>query len=383
MRRLTRAVARADPTPLPVTATRPGCWGFRVRRLEPLPTAWIFAVLASLATTACTALGPTTIPRDQFDYGHALSSAQNEQLLLNIVRVRYLEAPMFVEVSSIINQYAWVGEGTLASTWGDIDADSAAVAGRFEDRPTITYTPVVGREFTESLLTPVPPGALLFLVQSGWPLDFVFRTCLQAINGHFNRGGSRIHGRIRPDPGFDELIETMTRVQGSGAIGMRVVGVGREQAAAFIFHRHLVDQVERDRNRVRELLRVDPEADVLTVTYGADSSSDTEIAMLTRSLFEIMTELSHQVLVPPDHVAQGRAAPPVWGEEAEPLRLITIHGGERAPDSAFVTVDYKGQQFWIDDADLRSKRTFAFVSILFNLTKTGPSGAGPLVTVGN
>jgi hypothetical protein len=330
---------------------------------------------------ACSAFGPGTIPKDQFDYGRALADAQHEQLLLNIVKLRYLEAPMFVEVSSIINQYSVEGEIGFSTSWRDIHSNSAATAARYYDRPTITYAPVKGRDFTESLLTPIPPGALLFLVQSGWPVDFVFSTCVQAMNGHYNRGGSRAHGLMVPEATFSEVIDKMMRVQGSGAIGMRVEGRGADQTASFVFRRRPTKDIEADRIRLRELLHVDPDIQQFRVVYGADSNSDTEIAMLTRSLFEIMAELCSQVDIPPEHTAAGRAAPAVWSEAAEAHRLIRIQSGESAPETAFVSVSYKDKTFWIDDSDLISKRTFAFVTILFNLTRTGTTGGGPIVTV--
>ena len=51
------------------------------------------------------------------------------------------------------------------------------------------------------------------------------------------------------------------------------------------------------------------------------------------------------------------------------------------PDSASVAVYYRDYWFWISDRDLASKRTFAFLMILFNLTQTGNTSAVPLLTV--
>jgi len=44
-------------------------------------------------------------------------------------------------------------------------------------------------------------------------------------------------------------------------------------------------------------------------------------------------------------------------------------------------VPYLGYWYWIDQADIASKRTFTFLMILFSLAETGQSAAAPVVTV--
>ena len=64
----------------------------------------------SLLFTACTSIGPDTIPRDRFDYASAITESWKEQMLRNIVQLRYGEPPVFMEVASIINQYEFSGQ---------------------------------------------------------------------------------------------------------------------------------------------------------------------------------------------------------------------------------------------------------------------------------
>ena len=130
-------------------------------------------LLAAGALTSCMGYGPRTIERDQMDYGLSISTALQQQLLGNIVRLRYMEAPVFVDVSSVINQYSISGQVQAGfgfnNSFSSSDTGSISGGGRWEDRPTITYSPVTGKQFAQSLLTPVPPEALFALVQSGWP----------------------------------------------------------------------------------------------------------------------------------------------------------------------------------------------------------------------
>jgi len=146
----------------------------------------VLALACSLFLLGCSAIGPATIPRDRFDYGQAISRSWQEQMLVNLVKLRYADMPTFLEVASVINQYELQGELGAGATFqgsGGIDSQGLSGAARWTDRPTITYTLLTGDKFTRSLLTPVRPESILFLVQAGWPVDLIFLSSVRAMNG--------------------------------------------------------------------------------------------------------------------------------------------------------------------------------------------------------
>ena len=127
-----------------------------------------------------------TVPRDQFHYAEALREAWKEQMLLNLVGLRYAEAPMFLKVASVINSYSL--EGAVAAAAPGYNEQSVVnpplqISGRYADKPTITYLPLSGAEFTRSVLTPIPPHSIMSLVQAGWRVDHLFRLTVRAVNG--------------------------------------------------------------------------------------------------------------------------------------------------------------------------------------------------------
>ena len=61
--------------------------------------------------------------------------------------------------------------------------------------------------------------------------------------------------------------------------------------------------------------------------------------------------------------------------------LVRIHCSKSKPADASVSVSYRNQWFWIDDRDLRSKRAFAFMLMLFTLADTGQKESLPLITI--
>jgi len=81
----------------------------------------------------------------------------------NIVRLRYNDAPVFLDVSSLISQYQLEGavnaNGTVFPGVGSNSVTMGA-AGRYIDRPTVTYTPVQGEKFTKSMLRADPAGVV-------------------------------------------------------------------------------------------------------------------------------------------------------------------------------------------------------------------------------
>ena len=93
-------------------------------------TRHVFILLVGLlAFSGCTNLGPRTVPRDRFDYNAAILDSWKQQTLLNIVRIRYADMPLFVEVASVVSGYTLEGSVSVAGTFA---SDSAVQGDLFE-----------------------------------------------------------------------------------------------------------------------------------------------------------------------------------------------------------------------------------------------------------
>jgi hypothetical protein len=115
----------------------------------------------------------------------------------------------------------------------------------YVDRPTITYTPLVGDRFTKSLLSPIPPSAIFELIQAGYPADYILLMTTRAINGVYNR--SSIGGRVREaDPQFYPLLAALRRLQLSGAVSLRLEKRGAEQTGGLNPRGRRTAEAERD-----------------------------------------------------------------------------------------------------------------------------------------
>jgi hypothetical protein len=347
----------------------------------------IFGAAAILFLMNCAGIGPKTIPRDRFDYASAISTSWKKQMLLNMVKIRYADIPVFVDVASVINQYALEGEITLGASWSDgINGDGQNVGGtgRYRDQPTITYAPLTAKRFAESRVKPIPPPAIFFLVQTGIRVDAVFRICVQTINGIHNRTGR--HSMVRPaDPEFYRLISLLHNIQQSGAVGMRIEKTQEEtEATVFTFQeKNIPPEIVSAINSVKRLLGLSPDVRDFKVVYGSVARNDREIAILSRSMLEIIIELASYVEVPEKHLTEGRTYETLLDQmdvSKEFGQLITINSDGSRPADDYIAVHYNDYWYWIDDRDLRSKRTFGFLWLLFGFTET-EKGYAPVVTI--
>jgi len=340
-------------------------------------------ITLAVMVTSCSSIGPSTIERDQMDYGVSIHESVKQQLLGNIVRLRYIEAPIFVNVSSVINQYALSGNvqagvGFNNSFTGG-DSGSIGAGGTWEDRPTVTYSPITGREFSESLLTPIPPEALFALVQSGWPADLMFRLTVASMNGVEDANNGR-----QADPEFRELLGAWTRLRDARVIGLRRSDGAAGQKARIVVYvnqTNMSDTTNADLALIRKVLGLRSGSEEYKLSYGLIPDEPDEIVVLTMSILDIMVNLASEVDVPDKHVEEGRTRP-TFVDEGLGGALFRVHVAKDKPDDAYTAIFNRGYWFYIDDRDMISKRTFGVLQILLSLTDSGDEARGPVVTIG-
>ena len=348
-------------------------------------------ILTLFGLSSCASIGPGTVARDRFDYIAAISDSWKSQMLLNLVKIRYGDAPVFLDVASVINQYAIEGSIGYSGSWTENNQlpwpynalHSWSGIGRYSDKPTITYSPLSGERFARNLMTPIPPSAILNLLQAGYPVDIVLRLCVHSVNGIHSRYGGSARAR-EADPEFYPLLERLRSIQLSGDLGMRVQKTGERTATLIVFSKKPSPEVDADRAEVRRLLGLDPQAAEFSIVYGSVAANDKEIAMLTRSMLEILIDLSSYIDVPAARIAERRTFPTLPQEVANGALvppLIRISSSGQTPGDAFAAVPYRQEWYWIDDKDFASKRLFSFIMFLFTLTETEGRQGAPVITI--
>ena len=194
-------------------------------------TLFVLVAAVTFLFSGCASIGPGRVTRDRLDYTAAVSDSWKTQMLLNLVKIRYGDAPVFLDVGQIVAGYSFqrnIGATAGTSAFNSGPPPHAAIGtfglsgqGSYNDSPTVTYSPMTGERFARSLMMPIPPSVILNLIQAGSPIEEVFRTSVQSINGVDNRRVGRLYVR-RANPEFYALLPTLQRLQLSGDIGMRV-----------------------------------------------------------------------------------------------------------------------------------------------------------------
>jgi len=349
----------------------------------------LLSALSTCFLLGCKSIGPGTVARDRSDYSSSISESWKRQTLLNIVKLRYLDPPIFVDVGQIVAGYTLETGISAGGSFPETSAfggSSASVAGsaRYTDRPTITYVPLTGNQFVKALMTPLPPESVFFMIQSGWPADGVLLAAAASVNGLKNQE-TGIAGATPPTAEFLRVLELLRNIQGSGAVTLRVKQDPQKQQTSILTFRSkdVPEGTRTEIHELRQLLRLNPDTEEFTLVFGGTAGHDKELAVLTRSLLQIMTTMAAQAEVPVEDVEQGRATPGLQrgNETTSGYNLLRISSSKGKPSDACVAVPYRGQWFWIDDRDLKSKRAFAFMLMLFTLSDTGQKESLPLITI--
>ena len=342
----------------------------------------ILAIGLALLLAGCTHIGPGTVMRDRFDFGTAVAESWKQQTLLNIVKLRYLDLPVFLDVGQIVSGYTLETGVDLSGQFAEMGRGDTFAGlgahGTFTDRPTITYTPLTGDKFLRGLMSPIPTASILYTLQSGYAADFVLGWTVESLNGLHNRAATP---PVRPaDPAFVRALDLMREIQVAGGINL---GVEKDETTVVVFRAEDLPQSTLDKSaELRRLLHLPTGHVRFPVVTSPGRGPAGELAMQPRSLLQVLQGMGAFVEVPPEHLAREWAMPgaEMEAEASSPVGM-RIQSSRHKPAQPYAAVRYKGYWFWIDQSDWRTKRTLAMVILLFTLTNTGQGERLPVLTI--
>ncbi len=346
------------------------------------------AAFAAVTLAGCTHLGPRTISADRFDYSSAVADSWKQQTLLNIVKLRYMDLPVFVDVASIVSGYSLETSGNVGgqlSSAGAIQGDSLLLgaSGKFTDRPTVTYVPMTGEQFLHGLITPIDPKNIFFMLQTGYAADFILGLTVESINGVRNR--SATGGSVREaDPDFMRVLQLLREVQMAGALGMRIEEDKEKSKTAVLFFKpdDLPVEIADNILEIQQLLRLPAGQQRFEIRYSPVRGEAHELAVNSRSMLQILGAFASYMEVPEAHLKDHSATPSFADVAQDGLQhVVRIHSGLEKPANAFAAVHYRGHWFWIDHGDLQTKRALTAVMFFFTLAETGTNENLPLITI--
>lgn len=291
--------------------------------------ATLAALLAAGATMGGCQVAKESLRADFNDFNTILHRSQTEQLLLNLVRMRFREAPLFLQAGSLTASYENTVSGGAQATAQQGDASLIGVTGNytFSSKPTIAYTPVEGQQYVQQLMGEISPQTFALLLRAGWP---VRKLCDLLVERAMPVDGQSLDARPRSPSHaqFCEFVNSLAEAESAGRLT-----VARRTDGGYDLH-------------------------------AGDRKIELERFQL-RSLFSAMFEAAECIEVP--------AAQASWTPKVTPTDEMRIRATEKPAADAIVSVLYAGWYYSIANDDLRSKDTLALFMQLSRIQSAAPS----------
>src|SRR4030095_3170186 len=151
------------------------------------PLRFALGVLALLASGCATGLGPKAVRSERPDYNHQIRRSGDAELLLNLVRLRYNDSPLFLDLGTIVAQYGYDASLNASGTVGAGDNTATIGTGlSYSEKPTITSTPLTGDQCATRMLTPIALESFMLFEQTGWSGERLMLIGVQRVNDLFN-----------------------------------------------------------------------------------------------------------------------------------------------------------------------------------------------------
>ena len=190
-------------------------------------------LLIVLASAGCSdimshMMPPQKIPLDRRNYLEYVSTSWKEQLLTNLVMLRYGDTLNSLDLISVTTGYELDAGATAGYThsWHPVGTgvgfrNGLMVGGSVihMDKPTITYNPTKGEALAKTLIEPIDPAKILKSLQTFWGGGYIFSCCVKSINELRNRSKS---GKVKADDQFFELAPLFNDLKNNGVIRITV-----------------------------------------------------------------------------------------------------------------------------------------------------------------
>lgn len=339
----------------------------------------------------CNTIGPDSVRMGRAQYNIAIQQTNGEQLLLNLVRLRYRDTPYFLEVASVSTSFDFTASasasGSLVESADNTYGLDTGVS--FSEQPTVTYTPLQGNEFVTQLMTPISLDTILLLYHSGWSIDRIFRVTLQNINNLKNAPSASgpTPDRVPIYKEFAQVTKLYRELQMKGVLEMGQTFPDEGEKPVIKLQ---IAELAADWQEVKELcelLGLEFGNGHFTLTTEVRTDKKDQISVVLRSLMASFFYLSQSVQTPSEDEVAGRVTVSKdaagnrfdWREVTGDL--MEIRSAKGRPNNAYMTVYYRGSWFYIDDSDLTSKSTFSLMMQLFALQAGEIKGTGPILTL--
>lgn len=334
----------------------------------------------------CNLSGPTALSSGRLAYNEVIQATEMEQLLLNLVRLRYVEPPVFLQIGGVTAQYELRGIMGLSADVPNRQSAAGTVfkpklEASYAEKPTVSLSPLQGANFAESFYAPIDPRTLLYLSYSGWSLKRILMLCVRHLNDLPNQPSLRPGGK-RTVKDFRRAAELCGILQSRGQL---LVAADLSADKGKVETKFLLSGEGPELSELRELLDLEPGLEVVPLVAQVRSAAPKGLAVGTRSLMRVLSMLARGVEVPAEDrdvvYADLGGDGQTFGFQEAIRDMWRIRSDSISGPGPLVEIDYRGHTFWIDDADEETKATFVLLHQLYGIQTGHLAPNLPLITL--
>ena len=349
----------------------------------------ILIAFAALLAGACSQLGPKVLSTGRPLYNMAVQSTESQQLLMNIVRQRYMDPILFLDVTSISSTFTREAHAGLVGNVFPEGKNQAqgTLGATFSESPVITYAPNSGEKFVTQMLTPLDLRTVSLIVQAGWSIERVLLIAGESINQLRNTSS----GSPEAQEGYLKYLKVVASLRALQKEGQLSLGAEESKDSKGPSMSLLVAPTAVDGEPYRtvcESIKVACDGRPLRIRQAIGISSDGEtLAVATRSIMSALYFLAQGVELPGADAENGVAVKAAgiaggpFDASGAGKKLFQVKSSSAEPQNAAVKVFYRDSWFYIEDNDLDSKTTFVLLSMLVMLQSGDTTKITPLITL--
>ncbi len=376
-----------------------------------------------LLINGCASIGPTKLVSSHEGYNDAVQLVNTREVLMNIVRERYMDPVQFMTVSTINAGFSVTAGANISGSTNTSGVQVGSSIG-YSESPNITFTPLGSAGLIKSLGRPVDLTILLnFGFQQGDYRPEHLELFIAAINNAPDRSGSRgelfrqraqalnkllqLGCRLgqrrimypRHEPFSPEGIDARAYIDAAkNGLYFVDVGNGMLSVASKHFIPVLVVPDPEDPEVVEQfrILDVEPGADWYALrpptqlqiantiwSPNPDGRVAQSIYLIPRSVADVLSIAAKYVETPLEQDKTG-IAPPIEKllvNSSVELPMKIRFSRSQPPDE--YRVFHRGHWFYIDDTDYVSKSFFSAIVYAYTLTigTASPRDPAPTLTL--
>lgn len=347
-------------------------------------------------------LGPAKLPATRMDYNIAVQRSSNEEMLLNLVRMKYFEQPLFMQVGAIASTFNYNVSAGATGTFPDqrdflknvYYTYAPTFTAQYSDSPTVTYTPYQGQTYAQQFLAEIDLERFVVLYRAGWDIEYLVRILVTRMGRQdFFLDGRA--GYLDPDTHRKilELSDLIGRMDDRGELDIVTASPGKDKPNITLMTMRFKDDAPRA--RIEELIgmkiKTVPTAHGSQVAklrlvhvrehelaaYTGEEAGITVVPFSLRNCLRTMDLLS-QGIDPPKELVARKAVFDLYSQFSD---IMDIRSSRSRPADAYVAVSHGGWWYSIRSEDNRSKEVFQLMLNIFALQSADPPKNAPVLTL--